>query len=60
MAKTFKNEAEAVAILAPLYAAGKIDIYTPVTAFGRTTVKIWMGAGWLKLSNERFSALVAA
>ena len=59
MAKTFKNEAEAIQTLAPLYAAGKIREYTPVTAFGRTTVKIWMGAGWLKLTNERFAALVA-
>lgn len=59
MAKTFKNEAEVIAVLAPLHAAGKIHTYTPVTAFGRTTVKIWMGAGWLKLTNERFAALVA-
>lgn len=59
MTKTFKNEAEAIQVLAPLYAAGKIHTYTPVTAFGRTTVKIWMGAGWLKLTNDRFDALVA-
>jgi hypothetical protein len=59
MAKTFKNEAEAVAVLAPLFHAGKIHTYTPVTAFGKTTVKIWMGAGWLKLTNDRFNALVA-
>jgi len=38
----------------------KIKEFTPVTAFGRTTVKIWMGAGWLKLTNDRFNALVAA
>jgi len=59
MTKTFQNQAEAIAVLAPLYAAGKIKEYTPVTAFGRTTVKVWMGAGWLKLTNERFAALVA-
>lgn len=57
MAKTFKNTAEVVAVLAPLFAAGRISTYTPVTAFGRTTVKIWMGAGWLTLTNERFAAL---
>jgi hypothetical protein len=57
--KTFKNAAEATTILAPLFHAGKIHTYTPVTAFGRTTVLVWMGAGWLKLTNDRFSALVA-
>jgi hypothetical protein len=57
--KTFKNQAEAIQVLAPLYADGKIREYTPVTAFGRTTVSIWMGAGWLKLTNDRFNALVA-
>lgn len=59
MTKTFKNEAEVIAVLAPLFHAGKIGTYTPVNAFGRVTVKIWMGAGWLKLTNERFAALVA-
>jgi len=60
MTKTFTNQAEAIAVLAPLYAAGKIKEFTPTTAFGRTTVTIWMGAGWLKLTNDRFNALVVA
>lgn len=58
MAKTFTNQAEAIAILGPLYKAGKIDTYTPSTVRGRTTVKVWMGAGWLTLTEERFAALV--
>lgn len=57
--KTFKNQAEAVAALAPLFAAGKISSYTPVTAFGRTTVKIWVGT-WAPLTEALFDRLVSA
>jgi hypothetical protein len=57
--KTFKNQAEAIAILTPLYKAGKISIYTPTTAFGRTTVKIWMGT-WRPLTEALFDRLVSA
>ncbi len=59
MAKTFKNQDEATQVLSPLFHAGKIGVFTPVTAFGRTTVKVWMGAGWLKLTEDRFARLVA-
>lgn len=57
--KTFKNEAEAIATLAPLFKAGKISNYTPVTAFGRTTVKIWVGV-WKPLTEALFDRLVTA
>lgn len=58
-AKTFKNEAEAIATLAPLFKAGRISNYTPVTAFGRTTVKIWVGT-WKPLTEALFDRLAAA
>lgn len=57
--KTFKNEAEAIATLAPLFKAGRISNYTPVTAFGRTTVKIWVGV-WKPLTTDLFNLLVKA
>lgn len=57
--KTFKNQQEAIAALAPLFKAGKISSYTPVTAFGRTTVKIWVGT-WKPLTEALFDRLVLA
>lgn len=57
--KTFKNQQEAIAALAPLFKAGRISSYTPVTAFGRTTVKIWVGT-WAPLTEALFDRLVAA
>jgi hypothetical protein len=57
MTKTFTNQAEAVAALAPLFKAGRISSYTPVTAFGRTTVKIWVGT-WKPLTVDLFNLLV--
>lgn len=59
-AKTFKNQAEAIATLAPLYKAGKVSSYTPVTTFGRTTVKVWFCGAWKPLTESLFNALVAA
>jgi len=56
--KTFKDQQEAIATLAPLFKAGKISSYTPVTAFGRTTVKIWVGT-WAPLTEALFARLVA-
>ena len=58
MAKTFKNQAEAIAILAPLFKAGRIDNYRPVTTFGRTTVKVWSN-GWFALTEAKFAELFA-
>ncbi|MGY4222709.1 hypothetical protein ACVMIH_000070 [Bradyrhizobium sp. USDA 4503] len=59
-AKTFKNQAEAVALLGPLYKSGKIDTFTPVTAFGKTTVKVWFCGGWKPLTEALLNTLVAA
>lgn len=56
--KTFKNQAEAAAVLGPMFKAGKISSYTPVTAFGRTTVKIWVGT-WAPLTEALFDRLAA-
>jgi hypothetical protein len=59
MTKTFKNQIEATAVMAPLHKAGKVQLWRPVTAFGRTTVSIFHGAGWLTLTTAEFAALVA-
>lgn len=61
MSKThqFKNEAEALRIMSALHAAGKVSAWTPVIAFGKVSASIWMGAGWLKLTEAKLAALVA-
>jgi hypothetical protein len=59
-AHQFKNEAEAYRIMGALHVAGKVHTWTPVVAFGRVTANVWMGAGWLKLTEAKFASLVAA
>lgn len=56
--KTFKNQAGAIAVMGPLFKAGKIQQWRPVTAFGRTTASVFRGAGWLTLTNAEFAALI--
>lgn len=57
--KQFKSEAEALKVMGALHAAGKVSAWTPMNAFGRVTATIWMGAGWLKLTEAKFAELVA-
>lgn len=56
-AKTFKDAAEATAILSALK-GGQLK-FAPITAFGRTTVKIYVGV-WKTLNVDLFNRLVAA
>lgn len=58
--KTFQNQAEAIALVSPLFHAGKIDCFTPHTTFGRTTVKVLCWGSWKPLTNSLFNALVSA
>lgn len=59
-AKTFQNQAEAIALVSPLFQAGKIDCFTPHTTFGRTTVKVFCWGGWKPLTESLLNALVKA
>ncbi|MGW1422734.1 hypothetical protein ACWAT4_21770 [Bradyrhizobium manausense] len=59
-AKTFKNQAEAIALVSPLFHAKKIGCFTPVSTFGKTTVKVFVWGGWKPLTDSLFNALVAA
>jgi len=59
-AKTFKNQAEAITLVSPLALSKKIKCFTPVTTFGRTTVKVFVWGSWKPLTESLFNALVAA
>jgi hypothetical protein len=59
MTKTFQNTAEAHRVMSALHASGKISVWTPVVCFGRVTAKVWLGAGWAKLTEAKFAELVA-
>jgi hypothetical protein len=55
----FKTSAEAHQIMGALHAAGKVATWCPVVCFGHVTAKVWLGAGWAKLTEAKYAELVA-
>ncbi len=58
-AKTFKTQTEASQVMGPLYKAGKVLAWRPVTCCGRVTVSVFMGAAWLKLTEADLAKIAA-